>query len=938
MSRNSLHYAVVVGISHYPGGYRTLNGPVNDAEGFAKWLMSAKGGGLPARNVKLIVSPRTPITDVLKATPTKEPIDGALWDLINDCRDAVKSRPEYERPAARLNSRLYIYVAGHGIMPGEGQAALLDAKADPLGRKSNLELAAYREWFVRDGTFGEICIFADCCRTGEPNARPGIPDFDRATRSGSVFALVGWATEEGALAYEQVDDTIPVSDRRGYFSMSLLEGLKGRAARNPEGFITAESLAIYTGRRVATLSGDRPPRARQVVQMPIDPNRPMTFGVARKGLDKRSQHHVKLEFPAKFARKVDIVSPQGASWYWEPRVGPWESFVTDGLYFVRVAGSTAKSAGLAHFGTFEVAGDNIEVSLVRSAADPQSVEEPEPAGADPVSWGRLVVEAPGCTITVQDSQLNEVVRSTAAGSLDRRLPSGVYRVVARIGPTEESRLVVIRPMVRLRLAIPLRFETAATVYNAATENESHATLAATLTGPIIPPTDEGALVVLLRILPWHKYDGLIDQGADEAPAPNAGDLPSDVRHRIEAADVAGSFELFDADGTEIELPVAEYDWTHRAVGWRWNLPAGGYLLRWSTGPERAVDQAIWVAADWQTVMFVPLGQSGPRPASGSVQLLPKTGIWSEGPDPDAWETEARLADLRAARPSPASNYRDILGRDGSPPMLRLIAAVSLLTLAWDADPDPETLTDLRTGYQQLVAELGADCPDVIALETDVGESDRDRRRATWPPMLSSSYDLLLRADRAGREVIVPGSTAESASIGRLTGGPWLLWMSVPRALMSTRPLPADDVFNVGFQAYGAVETSSMAEMFREFEFRYKNPVPLDASGPRQREPYRQIQELLDAVGQRLKIADIDAFERLGVDEIARRLQLPKEIVRQAGRLKQKQERLAGERKSAEGEAAKKADRDEQAIKLARLKVRRGRRPKLGERSPSGETE
>jgi hypothetical protein len=146
---NELHFALVIGISQYPGGFAQLNGPVNDARAFGAWLLDPAQGGLPRENVELILTPDNEIVTLDKAWPTKEPIDRKLWELVTKARGLQEKLPEEERAAAREKSRLYIFAAGHGIMPAGGRTALLDALAVPE-RRTNLELSKYQTHFEED--------------------------------------------------------------------------------------------------------------------------------------------------------------------------------------------------------------------------------------------------------------------------------------------------------------------------------------------------------------------------------------------------------------------------------------------------------------------------------------------------------------------------------------------------------------------------------------------------------------------------------------------------------------------------------------------------------------------------------------------------------------------------------------------------------------------
>jgi hypothetical protein len=360
--RNPLHFALVVGISSYPGGYKLLHGPVNDAKAFAQWVMSRSGGGVPKENVALCISPKREMK-VENARPTKGAIDTELWSLRGKAKAAYQKLPEDKRAQARETSRLYIYVAGHGIMPGDGTAALLDARAEP-DRRTNLELSKYASWFKEDGTFAEICIFADCCRNYELLAIPRGPDFDRPAQLGvHVFPLIGYATTAGDLALEEsarYDPEVPEDERRGYFSSALIEGLEGSAVHPGTGFVTAEYLYTYVSFWVRKQTANRPAYQQQAIEMPLDILRPMTFGPKRAILPPSQ---VVIRFPSGFDGDVELVGPDRSSMYWRASKGPWTVLVHNGIYTVQHAGAHHDSPKFADDGAFCVMGAELDVQL-----------------------------------------------------------------------------------------------------------------------------------------------------------------------------------------------------------------------------------------------------------------------------------------------------------------------------------------------------------------------------------------------------------------------------------------------------------------------------------------------------------------------------------------------------------------------------------------------
>lgn len=344
---NDNHFAVVVGITHYPG-VGPLGGPVNDAEAFALWLLDPLHGNVPKYNIVSVTTPPGAESMTLDtAVPTRQLIDDALWNVTTAARKKVAQLG----PAARATSRLYIFVAGHGIMPGTGQAALLAARAT-RGRMENVELRSYQDWYQLDGTFAEVCIFADCCRSYEPLVSPGGPTFDApATAGGTVYSVIGYAAEPNKLAQE---DSVPADQRRGYFSRALVDGLNG-AARDDQGYVTSVSLSRYLSDTVPLLTHHLPDYKRQSVQMLVDPSRPIRFGSQHVPAAGMRLHPVRISFPEGFDGDVDLLRPDGSRVSWDASLGPWELDLRDGIYLVTHPGGFS-TEGFSGNGTFDVIG------------------------------------------------------------------------------------------------------------------------------------------------------------------------------------------------------------------------------------------------------------------------------------------------------------------------------------------------------------------------------------------------------------------------------------------------------------------------------------------------------------------------------------------------------------------------------------------------------
>lgn len=348
MVSNDRHYAVVVGIDKYPK-IDPLNGPVNDAKNFRDWLVDAAGGGLDPDNVRLVISDPA----VADARPVQDEIDDALLEINDRARQAIGDSNE-----AFLRSRLILYVAGHGIMPSDGDGALLLANARSGAYSRNIELRAYADWYKKAGLFAQVIIYADCCRNFWAAARGTPPTMDDPARpNGDVAYLIWYATGVGRYSYEDTDPSIPPDQRRGYFTTALLDGLRGGAVAGADGAITARALLGYVSDRVAkavTASNKRYPQKVSPVGTLED--------VVLASTTVPRHAHVTIRFPDGFTGAVELEQPDGSREPYDPAAGPWQLDLPPGRYGVVLAGTEDGSA-FAGEGLFRVTGDDRDVTL-----------------------------------------------------------------------------------------------------------------------------------------------------------------------------------------------------------------------------------------------------------------------------------------------------------------------------------------------------------------------------------------------------------------------------------------------------------------------------------------------------------------------------------------------------------------------------------------------
>jgi caspase domain-containing protein len=242
---HDLHFAVIVGIDRYPA-LTDLTTARGDAEKFRRWLVHPDFGALPERNVFLVdASPADAgLDDVL---PTQRQVNVAMLKAQRAMGDAIADDPKnWER------TRLYVFVAGHGIVPNDGGGALVMADATPDLMGYHVDLRKYLDWYRTNGVFREVIVFADCCRMTADDVSAYGPPFRTQRSQRKTSTILGYASTVGGSAFGEL------STDRGLFTDALLEALRGDAA-DKNGEITYESMEecvqAYLAAETATPDG-----------------------------------------------------------------------------------------------------------------------------------------------------------------------------------------------------------------------------------------------------------------------------------------------------------------------------------------------------------------------------------------------------------------------------------------------------------------------------------------------------------------------------------------------------------------------------------------------------------------------------------------------------------------------------------------------------------
>lgn len=342
---NNLHFAVVVGINRYPK-IGDLHGPVDDAERFAGWLAAPSGGGLPDENIERRVSSPGGAAVADDERPTELDVWGAIRSFQEKADEIVAADlGQWEQ------TRLYLFVAGHGITPAGGHGALLTANASYREPGHHIEVGRYRDFSAVNGHFREVVIFADCCRRFVHGAVLMPPPFLLRESGRPVRTLVGYGCALGELAFEGPDgpDDNP-SDRRGYFTDALVRGLE--TAYDPRfGAVSSHTLQGYVRNDVA----DRAARNGRRQSAEILPSADdILFGPVG---DPPARHRLTIRLPGDATGRFELVDGTFALVEsWQAGSPTWATTVPSGLYCVLPEGAVPDRTSIV-LGPFTVTGD-----------------------------------------------------------------------------------------------------------------------------------------------------------------------------------------------------------------------------------------------------------------------------------------------------------------------------------------------------------------------------------------------------------------------------------------------------------------------------------------------------------------------------------------------------------------------------------------------------
>lgn len=211
-----------------------------------------------------------------------------------------------------------------------------------------------------------------------------------------------------------------------------------------------------------------------------------------------------------------------------------------------------------------------------------------------------------------------------------------------------------------------------------------------------------------------------------------------------------------------------------AAGCTVELEPGSYRLRVRTQQWGALEQAVVASPGWQTQIFLwHTDDEGARvpDLAGACVLLVELGA---GFDPDSHQLRsselARVALAEGRVFMPRHQLEEMVSYEVVDPMAAIYACHALVG-AGEADPDL-----LAAVIDRLRGLVGAH-PDVEALDFFLQGSAGTGHRYEMPPMLASSWSLVVSASARQPELVPPGSLAARVSTALWGDGPWLIWLA-----------------------------------------------------------------------------------------------------------------------------------------------------------------
>ncbi|MCK1412375.1 MULTISPECIES: hypothetical protein [unclassified Bradyrhizobium] len=370
--------------------------------------------------------------------------------------------------------------------------------------------------------------------------------------------------------------------------------------------------------------------------------------------------------------------------------------------------------------------------------------------SDPPKLNTLVVEASApAEISVLDGSANTVARSV--GRLSKELPSDIYKVRIRVGPTVEEKIVALDRDQELRIDASPDLYSPIPLANTSRSHGNHQEMARRVSETFTQTLGKGASVLVVARV-WSR----LGHSAPINPAEGLTFSSESSSFKLDLGKLAE--REFDGD------PIA---------AWSAEVAPGSYRLQ-----RAGVTRTIIATSNQQTQAFLLQRSASSQGAQDKAKLDIGDAAISISPrqsfDPNSeqtWLAEVARYALTQKRKILSPDVLDqILRAKFDAPMLGLLGAHLLLR------DEPDNVADFETVTGNLLNILGSDHPDVRALFlARATPSPMVPRHIASPPMLRASWDLAVAHSLVEKDVFPEESEAGRLSALVLPGSPWLLW-------------------------------------------------------------------------------------------------------------------------------------------------------------------
>jgi len=225
-------WALVVGVSSYKYAppQAQLKFAHRDAEDFANLLHSIQGGALPSANIRLLTE---------------------QFATVGAVRASIHS---WLAKSVGPDDIVYFFFAGHAVAAERGESYFVAHDSDPQNLHATaISFKEVNDALTRDVHAASVVLLADACHAGsigwtaDPSAVPAAAQRSLeglGAKDRSALKLLASRPSERSFEGEQW------GGGHGVFTFSLLNGLRGAADRDGDGFVRASELIDYVSRVV----------------------------------------------------------------------------------------------------------------------------------------------------------------------------------------------------------------------------------------------------------------------------------------------------------------------------------------------------------------------------------------------------------------------------------------------------------------------------------------------------------------------------------------------------------------------------------------------------------------------------------------------------------------------------------------------------------------